>query len=495
MSENAKHLRPQNTGNKAVPGAVRKSPGAPSNAPKRAENAKPAAPKSARPAGSQTMRANAVKRPGAGGNAGAASSGANRPLPSRRPAAKPAASAVKRAPGAKPAGSGKSVNAVRKAPAENKPFLSANAIRLGVGAMVLLLLVLGIVLIARSTGNNEPSGVDNSILQSGRETIQDATAAPDPQPSPTPAIDYSYLRPSAAPGMLPVFWNANTTEKKVAITVDDLNQPDNMKAILDLCERYNAKITIFTLGQNVKINTDNLRRAYEMGIEIENHGFDHSFVYSLEDDELITQIGGTGKRVSDVLGVNYRMHFMRPPGGNGRNDPRLHAVLKQGGFYGVAYWSLSGQFGVEKVLNEIKPGDVILYHTTDEDVALLTQVIPGLAAQGYEMVTMNELFGYPANEVTAYDDQYVQVTVPLTESYSYDGVSFENGTRAYGVKLLQERLAELGYLKAGSADGDYGNNTEKAVKRFQKNAGLKETGVADDETRARIYADDAPKYK
>lgn len=60
------------------------------------------------------------------------------------------------------------------------------------------------------------------------------------------------------------------------------------------------------------------------------------------------------------------------------------------------------------------------------------------------------------------------------------------------VMIMQKRLAQLGYIKIDSCTGYYGEITEKMVKMFQQKAGLKQTGIADSETLARLYADDAP---
>ncbi|MEO6550843.1 MAG: GH25 family lysozyme [Ferruginibacter sp.] len=49
------------------------------------------------------------------------------------------------------------------------------------------------------------------------------------------------------------------------------------------------------------------------------------------------------------------------------------------------------------------------------------------------------------------------------------------------VKDLQTKLIELGHL-AGSADGQFGTNTETAVKAFQKAIGLFENGIVDAQT-------------
>ena len=69
--------------------------------------------------------------------------------------------------------------------------------------------------------------------------------------------------------------------------------------------------------------------------------------------------------------------------------------------------------------------------------------------------------------------------------------TLQKGSKGDDVMKLQQRLKELGYLK-GSADGDYGKGTEKAVKAFQKRAGLKQDGVAGAAMQKALFADDAP---
>ncbi len=60
------------------------------------------------------------------------------------------------------------------------------------------------------------------------------------------------------------------------------------------------------------------------------------------------------------------------------------------------------------------------------------------------------------------------------------------------VKLMQNRLKNLGFLE-GEADSDFGPATEKAVKAFQKAAGMTEDGIATPEVQQAIFADDAPR--
>ena len=55
------------------------------------------------------------------------------------------------------------------------------------------------------------------------------------------------------------------------------------------------------------------------------------------------------------------------------------------------------------------------------------------------------------------------------------------GDKGDAVRNVQKRLIKLGYL-SGSADGDYGNMTKKAVQAFQKRNGLNVTGSVNSRT-------------
>lgn len=56
------------------------------------------------------------------------------------------------------------------------------------------------------------------------------------------------------------------------------------------------------------------------------------------------------------------------------------------------------------------------------------------------------------------------------------------------IVFMQNRLIELGYLR-DAADGVFGDNTEMAVRQFQKSNGLNETGVADPATQQKLFSD------
>lgn len=66
------------------------------------------------------------------------------------------------------------------------------------------------------------------------------------------------------------------------------------------------------------------------------------------------------------------------------------------------------------------------------------------------------------------------------------------GDRGDEVSRLQRNLNSHGF-DVGTADGIYGAKTEAAVKKFQAEAGLTVTGIADDATLALLYSANAPR--
>ena len=81
-------------------------------------------------------------------------------------------------------------------------------------------------------------------------------------------------------------------------------------------------------------------------------------------------------------------------------------------------------------------------------------------------------------------------TVSSKDEDDADDETLKKGSKGTAVKQLQQRLKQLGYYSS-TIDGDYGNNTVKAVKAFQKKNNLSQTGTADAATLKKVYASSA----
>lgn len=365
-----------------------------------------------------------------------------------------------------------------------------------------VLVALGIVLLFNK-GEDKPAmtTLESRPVAEATATpeVVQATPTPVPTPTPKPVPDYgknAYLRPDAArEGWLPVFKKAETQEKMIAITVDDCYQAENLRQIVDKALEVGGKLTIFPIGKNVirEPHAQYLKYAWEQGMELENHTYTHNGLYRCSDEELAEEIFMQNLALSYILGAEYEVNFLRPKGGDARNDQRIHSYCKQMGYEGIAHWSKSGSSSsISKLKEGLAPGEIYLFHTTDKDLALLLEFIPYAVEQGYQLVTLNEMFGYPENKTGAAFTKKEDYPVMPLEKYDVVYVTYKKGSYEYGVKLIQDRLIELGLLK-GDADGCYGDGTAKAIKKFQEKNGLEATGKADPATQEKLFGDKDPR--
>ena len=75
--------------------------------------------------------------------------------------------------------------------------------------------------------------------------------------------------------------------------------------------------------------------------------------------------------------------------------------------------------------------------------------------------------------------------IALVPAGSVQAATYKKGSKGTNVMYLQQNLSFLGF-SAGKADGDFGNNTRKAVLSLQKAVHMEETGIVDDELDALI---------
>lgn len=85
------------------------------------------------------------------------------------------------------------------------------------------------------------------------------------------------------------------------------------------------------------------------------------------------------------------------------------------------------------------------------------------------------------------------MVVPVTDSKAYP--TLKKGMKGSNVTMLQTMLMAHGYqLPKWGADGDFGNETLKAVKAFQKDRGLTADGIVGPATWAALNETDARRY-
>jgi len=107
-------------------------------------------------------------------------------------------------------------------------------------------------------------------------------------------------------------------EKEIYLTFDDGPSTAVTPLILDTLKLNNIKATFFVLGSRAELNPELIKRAYDEGHYIANHGYSHVYknIYSSKE-EVLNEYNKTEQAIKTALGKeNYNSHLFRFPGGS-----------------------------------------------------------------------------------------------------------------------------------------------------------------------------------
>lgn len=183
----------------------------------------------------------------------------------------------------------------------------------------------------------------------------------------------------------------------VAITYDDGPAYKNNLDIklMELCEQYGAKITYFFLGNRIVGEFEAVtKQLYENGHEIASHTYSHTNMGTAKPEVVWPEVNKTNLKIAKVTG--HVADYVRLPGGtNGAYLVNLPQPILHWSLDTIDWRDRDAEIVFERVKKRVNDGDIILIHSihqTSYEASLL--FIPWLAEQGYQMVTLSELFYY-----------------------------------------------------------------------------------------------------
>lgn len=188
--------------------------------------------------------------------------------------------------------------------------------------------------------------------------------------------------------------------KYVSLTFDDgpNNVPgDNtMNDMLDILEKYGIVASFFIIGN--KVNEENkkvVRRAFDMGCDIQNHSWSHPAMADLSVEEIKEEYEKCDKVIEEIIGK--KAEFFRPPYIS--VGPNLYKAIKVPFICGAGCRDWEPQVTAEEryqmMKESIEDGTLVLLHVSEGNKATLDaldRIIPELKADGYTFVTTPEMF-------------------------------------------------------------------------------------------------------
>jgi peptidoglycan-N-acetylglucosamine deacetylase len=180
--------------------------------------------------------------------------------------------------------------------------------------------------------------------------------------------------------------------KCVALTFDD-GPGAATSRLLDILAEKEVRATFFVLGKQVKAHPDLVQRAVAEGHQIGDHTWDHKVLTSLPQARVLSQVNRTADAIEEAAGV--RPDVMRPPSG------RINGEVAQLVGLPAILWSVDTrdwqhrdtEKTVDAAREQATAGGVILMHDIyASTVDAVPRIIDGLRADGYALVTVQELF-------------------------------------------------------------------------------------------------------
>ena len=204
-------------------------------------------------------------------------------------------------------------------------------------------------------------------------------------------------------------YNSNT--KRAFLTFDD--GPSSVtNTILDTLKQQNVKATFFVLGSRVEKKPDVVKRMYDEGHYIANHGYSHVYenIYT-SPQSVLDEYNRCNEAVKNAIGVSeYNSHLFRFPGGlvGGKYADiknQANELLKQNNIMHIDWNALNGDAETNNLSIEFelarlqettqnKNSVVILMHDAPAKkvtAEALSQIIEYLRNQGYEFKNFYEI--------------------------------------------------------------------------------------------------------
>ena len=182
----------------------------------------------------------------------------------------------------------------------------------------------------------------------------------------------------------------------VALTFDDGPSGEYSPLILDCLEKNNAVATFFEIGCNVAKYPEIDKRAAELGCEIGSHSYYHNVLPGQSQEDIAEDQRLCKEVFENAIGTDPVL--IRPPQGS-----VVKSILNQYEQIFVG-WSVDTQDwlyqNVDRTVNKGQQagnldGQVILMHSIYQESAQAAEIlVPWLIEQGYQLVTVSELFYY-----------------------------------------------------------------------------------------------------
>ena len=237
-----------------------------------------------------------------------------------------------------------------------------------------------------------------STETSAPETSAETTAQPDETVASAPEGGDTVKR---------IDYELDPSKPTIAITFDDGPNATTTMEILDVLEKYQVRASFFLIGTNINDESaKSVKRAYDLGCDIENHSKTHSYMDKMTSDEIKDEVAYVNDKVKEITGTTPK--FFRPPyiAVNNTMYDNIDMTFISG--YGCNDWEdrVTAEYRAKYLEKKAADGVIFLLHDAEgnsKTVEALDKAIPILLEKGFQFATISELFELKGVEISGTD--------------------------------------------------------------------------------------------
>ena len=204
-----------------------------------------------------------------------------------------------------------------------------------------------------------------------------------------------------------IMYKIDPNKPVIALTFDDGPNTGTTCEVLDILEKYMVRASFFVVGNNITPETEGvIKRAYDLGCEINNHSKTHSVMPDLTSSEIMEETAYVSEQVKRITGKDTV--FFRPPY-IAVNDIMLENIdMPFIAGIGCNDWEeeVTAEMRASRIKEQLHDGVIILMHDAEgnsKTVKALDMLIPYILEKGYQFATVSELFEAKGVEIRGDD--------------------------------------------------------------------------------------------
>ena len=180
--------------------------------------------------------------------------------------------------------------------------------------------------------------------------------------------------------------------KEVALTLRSFSPSSKSFVHSGLGPSSNVKATFFVIGEKAEAYPDLIKKIQDDGHIIGNHSYTHVNLGILSKKDACEQIRKTNDAIYQITG-EYPQFLRSPFGSTQKNLDCQMNMIEVLWDVDPRDWEVQNKEKVvNKVMTDVKDGDIILLHDGyDSSMLAAFEIIDRLQAQGYEFVTVDKL--------------------------------------------------------------------------------------------------------